>query len=197
MESTNPEEPQLLRKSHRKHRRTNLIWTVLFVLLGIGLALRYTIEYRQSTKERGDELVKEVVVLAEEAQRARDSKDLDAARKSLAKAVSLLKDVEQFKSHPVYVSSMIDLASLLLSSRSPAKAEVEEGRTMLREAWEVAKGFDVRTRWRIARDLGLASVLAGDMGEAEKWYSTAMELIPGDKVVKDRLNTIRNAPNRN
>ena len=196
MESTEVSEPVPPQEPPRKSRKSNLLWTALFIVLGLGLALRYGIEYRRSTVDRGDELAKEVVGLAEEAQRARDTKDLAAARRSLAQAVSLLKEAEQFKSHPVYVSTMIDLAALLLSSRSPAKSEVEEGRTILTEAWEVAKGFDVRTRWRIARDLGLASVLAGDMAEAEKWYVTATELLPEDKVARDRLNTLRSVKNR-
>ena len=159
--------------------------------LGVGLLVRYGAEHRSRSVDKGDEIVSKVVGLTEQAQRAHQGKDLDAARRNMAQAINILREADEFKSHPVYVSTLIDMGALLLGAQTPGDSEIVEGRTLLTEAWEVAKGLDVRTRWRIARDLGLAAVLAGDMGEAEKWYSTATELVPEDKVSKDRLTTLR------
>lgn len=191
-EDTRPEqEPQ-----PPKPRRSNRLWAALFALLGVALAVRFGVQYRMHSVDRGDQLVQEVVGLAEQAKAANAGKDVDAARRSLAQAINLLRDAEQFKAHPVYVSTLIDMGALLLSSRSPGASEVDEGRNLLTEAWEIAKGLDARTRWRIARDLGLASVLAGDMAEAEKWYSTATELVPEDAVSRERLTTLRSVKRR-
>lgn len=190
-EEPQPEaEPQQVRL-----RKSNRWWVALFAVLGVALIVRFGVQYRMGSVDRGDRIVAEVVGLAEQAKAANAGKDMDAARRSLAQAILLLRDAEQFKAHPVYVSTLIDMGALLLSSRAPGASEVDEGRSLLTEAWEIAKGLDARTRWRIARDLGLASVLAGDMAEAEKWYSTATELVPDDKVSKERLTTLRSVKN--
>lgn len=193
MEPSAEIEPQPEVQPEKKPGRHNLIWGAVFVVIALGLAARFIIEYRQNSLVRGDEIAREVSTLADQAVKARDQADVTAARQSLGRALELLREAEQFKSHPIYVSTLIDLGALLLSSRAPAETDLAEGRQMLTEAWEVAKGLDARTRWRIARDLGLAAVLAGDMAEAEKWYSTATELLPEDSTAKDRLNTLRSA----
>lgn len=179
-----------------KHRRINRIWVAVFVVIALGLAARFVIEYRRTSLVRGDEIAREVTSLQEQAVKARDKADVAAARQSLAKAVELLREGEQFRRHPVYVSTLVDLGALLLSSRTPQESELAEGRQMLLEAWDIARGLDARTRWRIARDLGLAAVLAGDMAEAEKWYSAATELVPEDATAKERLSTLKSAQKR-
>lgn len=178
-----------------KPRRFCRVWVGVFAVIALGLTGRFAIEYRQTSLGRGEEIAREVTTLQEQAVKARDKADVAAARQSLAKAVELLREGEQFRRHPVYVSTLVDLGALLLSSRTPNAGDLAEGRQMLLEAWDVAKGLDARTRWRIARDLGLAAVLAGDMAEAEKWYSTATELVPEDATAKERLTTIKNAQN--
>lgn len=189
MVSTSPPEAP----TPPSHRKINKIWVGVFAAIALGLAARFVIEYRQTSLGRGEEIAREVSTLQEQAVKARDKADVAAARQSLARAVSLLREGEQFRRHPVYVSTLVDLGALLLSSRTPDAGDLAEGRQMLLEAWDVAKELDARTRWRIARDLGLAAVLAGDMKEAEKWYSTATELVPEDATAKERLTTIKNA----
>lgn len=178
----------------KHHRKLSPLWWAALALVLVALVLRFGFEYGSHGKS--EELVKEVAGLADRAQKAKEVKDLAVAKQSLSQAIMLLRDAEQFKAHPVYISTLLDMGALLLSARSPGQARVEEvaeGRRFLTEAWEVAKGLDARTRWRIARDLGLGAILAGDMAEAEKWYSIATELVPEDSVSKDRLATLRNA----
>lgn len=186
--ATEPDAPQ-----PSKRGKQGRIWAAVFALITLGLVTRFAWEYHQNSLQRGDQIAREVSSLAEQAVKARDQADVAAARQSLAKALTLLREAPHFRSHPVYVSTLLDLGSLLLSSSKQGGADLDEGRQLLLEAWEIAKGLDARTRWRIARDLGLAAVLAGNMAEAEKWYSTATELLPEDTTAKERLNTLRSA----
>lgn len=176
-----------------KRKKLRGVWWLVLSLITAGIVIRYGTQYHKSAVERGDEIAKEVATLSDKAQKAKETEDVAQAKESLTRAIMLIRDAEQFKTHPVYVSTLIDLGALLLSSKTSGESEVAEGRQFLAEAWEVAKGLDARTRWRIARDLGLGAVLAGDMAEAEKWYTIATELVPDDKTSRERLETLKSA----
>lgn len=170
--------------------RQRIMW-IAVIVIAAGVLLRFGVEYRKNSVEKGDALAKEVQTLSDRAKTAGDSNDIAAAKESLARAIMLLREADELKAHPVYISTLINMSALLLSRKTTGDSDVAEGRRLLTEAWEIARGLDAQTRWRIARDLGLGAVLAGDTIEAEKWYTIATELVPDDKVSRERLSALK------
>ena len=99
------------------------------------------------------------------------------------------------------------LALLLLLGGVPARCEepapaaiaaealspevIAEARALLSEGWRQASDLPVAQQARIARLLGLAQLLTGDMSLAEDWLRLALELDPEDRASAKRLELVR------
>lgn len=134
---------------------------------------------------------------AAERQGARKS-----ARANLEKALGLMRGNEVLEAHPAYTAALSDLAAVILAETSPTDSELKAAIKLLDEAWGRANdkvggevtvvAADKKLRARIARDRGLAELLADNPKEARNWYETAKELGADDRVITERLELLDN-----
>lgn len=179
------------------------------VALSLAIALGSAVgdRYEERAAEKGGELSRQVAALVAAARaEAGDAGDELGARKSsranLEKAVSLMRGNEELTRMEAYTSALVDLATLILTEEAPAKDDLEQATGLLEEAWQLASrkvggeegvfASAAPMRARIARDRGLAELLAGRLDEARRWYEVARGLGAGESGIDERLELIGN-----
>jgi hypothetical protein len=202
----------------RKTRRINLftkprlaLWAAALVAaIALGSAISDRADERALMQ--GEETSQKVAALlaaarteapgGQESDEAEKQGRRKSARANLEKALGLMRGNDILESHPAYIAALSDLAAVILAETGPTASELQAAIKLLDEAWGRANNkiagevqivaADKKLRARIARDRGLAELLADNPAEARKWYETAKELGAQDRVIIERLELLDN-----
>ncbi len=174
-------------------RRRVRQWTLAAIVLALAVAVgSFTASrYRDRALERGRETSRAVVERVDAARDAYRADDRRRAETLLEEALALLDQTGPEDRDPLYLTVLVDLASLKLDVESPAPPSVAEAKELLIRAWQGSTTAETPVKARIAQARGYAEALSGDLESAEQWYEEAAALAPDDDSIQGKLHLLR------